>query len=458
MSSLVLTIKNDEQRKVLCRKIGQNFYLIGRDVFMINGKYYKESLTFVDHYDGIRKLKSEHYVHNAYTDASLSNTCYTTKTILVSTGNRGDTNPVCESAKNSLVPSWFSSDVYVPKNLSVVYPVRRNHKYYGCNDNPNYERVLESSLETTTRFSAISKELEELTFGFEIESSDGEIIENIVNQFKFVKLYDGSITGHEFVSIPLKVDNFHYVEQFCNLLQKACIKNMFCSTHIHLGGIPYSPENFTSIFSLFKRLEHEIHAIVPPYKKSLNYFVNKRNNGLGEIKDHCKYLPDHVDLALGSKNPKGFTQQLAQYFSNGRNIDLSHLGTTKYKDLFEGRKWNLNRYFFVNFVNYLFKKEGTIEFRLLESTFCFENILYWLLLNVAIVKYAIKEQTKVFARKDKITLEDCVYGIYSEEVAFKITEWISSRKYKFSKYLNTQNDFSSDTWFTRESDTSSIKW
>lgn len=457
--SQVVTVRNDEQPREACRKIGQNYYLMNRDVFEIGERWVREPLTFVDNYDGVRKLKSEHSYSTVYKDTNFNEVVTTTQVVTYYTSG-GSTRDICASALNTgkLIPSWFLEGAYIDKNYKRIHPVRRTHKHYSMNESPDTAKLILSKKESHVDFDCIKKELAGLTFGFEIETSEGEILNKIVNDYKFVKLYDGSITGHEFVSVPFKSENFDYVRQFCILLKKACNKNMFCSTHVHVGGIPYSAENFTAIFSLFKRLEHEIHSIVPPYKKSLNYFASKRQNGLGEMKDHCKYLPDHVNLAEGAKNPALFTKQVAVYFANGNKVNVEHLGSDYYNGIFDTRKWNLNRYFFVNFVNYLFKQNGTIEFRLLESTFCFEHILYWTLLNVAITKYAIKEKKKVFDRKEKITLEDCVYGTYSEDVAVKIFEWIQMRRNKYSNYLNSMDDFGGAHHFDNSTDVSAVTW
>jgi hypothetical protein len=463
MSQKVVTIKNDEHPKELCKKIGQNFYLINRDVFEIGDKWVREPLTFLDNFDGKRKIKNEHEYHTVYKDENLKEAVQTTKIIHYYNERVGGNTDICASVLKSgrLIPAWFVENAYIDKSYNRLFRVKRpSNKYYGMNEHPNTEQLIKSKKETSNDFDSVKKELSGLTFGFELESSDGEILESVVNQYKFVRLYDGSITGHEFVSVPLASDNFDYVKQFCFLLQKACTKNMFCSTHVHIGGIEFSAENFTSIFSLFKRLEHEIHALVPPYKKQISYFAQKRNSGLGDMKDHCKYLPDHISLVEAARNPTLFTKQVAQYFAGGGSlrINTEALGTDHYKNLFDTRKWNLNRYFFVNFVNYLFKKNGTIEFRLLESTFCFENILFWTLMNVAVMKYAIKEKKRVFDRKEKITLEDCVHRIYNNEVAEKVVGWMHSRRLKYSEYLNSLDDYSSNHYFDNKTDVSSIKW
>lgn len=104
----------------------------------------------------------------------------------------------------------------------------------------------------------------------------------------------------------------------------------------------------------------------------------------------------------------------------------------------------------------MFKENGTIEFRLLESTFSFPNILYWTLLNTAIVLYALKEKAKIFERKEKITLEDCVYSIYDERVSQKLLLWIQSRRQKYENYLTTMTDFSEDRHFAN--DISKVDW
>jgi len=88
--------------------------------------------------------------------------------------------------------------------------------------------------------------LRKYTYGFESETSKGELLPSVRLKYGFVKLYDGSITGNEYVSGIMDWRNLPLLEEFYNILKKTHLTNGDCSNHIHLGGIKYSEEKFLS--------------------------------------------------------------------------------------------------------------------------------------------------------------------------------------------------------------------
>ena len=63
----------------------------------------------------------------------------------------------------------------------------------------------------------------------------------------------------------------------------------------------------------------------------------------------------------------------------------------------------MSRYYYVNFTNYIMKmRNNTVELRLLQGTFNSDRILFWLLINIAIIEYALNNSLKIIDSKEKI--------------------------------------------------------
>lgn len=231
------------------------------------------------------------------------------------------------------------------------------------------------------------------TFGFELETSSGEINKKYSALLGFANLYDGSISGVEYVSKPMKYNNLHHLHKFL-LIAKACTNiNTYCSLHIHIGNVSKSDTNLLSMYLLFQRLTDELNQLIVPYKKDINFLYNKiQSTG----RDHCKNLPKLLERD---------TQEIYRLFK------ISGYTKTKLKEYIDGtNKWNIEgRYYTVNFMNYICKDiNNTVEIRSLQSTYNFDYIITWLLINCAVIDYSIKFSTKVLASKEKIELNDCL--------------------------------------------------
>lgn len=305
----------------------------------------------------------------------------------------------------------ISKGKYTPR--SKIYSISD----YSKDDFPENYKDVENSLSWVN-----------YTYGFELETSQGNMLEEACNAMGFAKLYDGSISGAEYVSDVFKSTNLHYLDNFLKLAYTCTDIDRFCSFHIHIGNVPKSDRNLLSMYVLFQRLTDELNQLIVPYKKDLRFLSEKLSvNG----RDHCKNLP---------KLLKNDSEEIYKLFK---------LNSYKYTDNLETyinstSKWNINgRYYNVNFINYICKNENsnTVEIRSLQSTYNFEYIITWLLINTAIIDYAINNSDKVLNSKEKIELNDCLdYYIKNTEILNILkTNIVSLKNLFYNEYYYNNN-------------------
>lgn len=312
---------------------------------------------------------------------------YTSKAIKIfaPVNNYGEYVTTCESFLDDYLANDFFYDI--EKNgfflLGSTYNLKSKPKsqerIYSLKD---YSRRLSNYTEKECKSLQF---LSDYTFGFEFETSESSLKENLANDLGFARLYDGSIGGEEYVSTPMRYTNFHELFRFMRVLKSFTNHNSNCSLHIHVGNVPKNDEILLSIYSLFQRLQEDLNLIIAPYKKDFNFLANKG-------KDHCKNLPLIDNLSR---------EKLLELFK------LTDRKLSNYLDLVS--KWNqLGRYYTVNFLNYICKNDSssTIEFRSLQMTLNYDYLLTWLIINTSILDYAVKNPKVVLNKKVKIQIED----------------------------------------------------
>lgn len=278
-------------------------------------------------------------------------------------------------------------------------------KIYSTNDHPDFKE-LTNNVKKNNKYNSLKKYLGKYTFGFEIETSSGNLEEKQEEELGFVKLYDGSITGHEYASVPFNYSTLDNVTNFCKLLKTSGHRvNSTCSTHIHIGNIPFTDQNLLSLYLIFYRLQDELHELCSPYKKDIRFLSQKK-----DLKDHCKYLVRPL-----SNNVQDIYKILFSNFNGA--LDIGTFPSSESEELLRRTsKWNvMSRYYYVNFTNYIMKmRNNTVELRLLQGTFNSDRILFWLLINIAIIEYALNNSLKIIDSKEKISISDCVSYYYGD--------------------------------------------
>lgn len=467
VSALVDTVSGKKAPREKCAKVNDVFYQYDVDIFKIDGVYWKESLTAVDISTGQRVVKEKTTLHDVFDKNFVLQK--SSKFFAYFLDPKNVKAEVKEKLVNTSIPGvsyvryWdptCKNDESLQKMLKVDYPVMMEPKYlkvlstkvlpavrnssdrvYSCSAHKGFKQLCKEmeagNFGTSKNFDFLPGNF---SYGFELETSDGQFLLDQPENYGFVTLYDGSISGHEYASVPMRKNNLGALKSFCETIQKNHVTNRFCSVHIHVGSVPYSQKNLLALYSLFYRLQDELHGIVSPFKKDLTFLTAKLK---GESKDHCQYLPKLPVLDMEHFNSAFFGWAKIKPSQYRTEESASILTSTT--------KWNVeSRYFFVNFTNYCMQNEGTIELRLLQGSLDFNRIFNWLAINTAIIQYALTNTDKILAAKDKIFMEDCVNEVYSADIASILNEY-SKEVASDNFYHKVQKDNkSADKYFANE--------
>lgn len=356
------------------------------DTIKLRNRYYLKKDVAKDTYTKEYELKK-----NLVFYLSFDNTIqYTSKPIAIKLSNDAIYTS-CESIlkdHEELVLNPLNLSEYISLDMSYTFP---NHKFTPDRKIYNIEHYSRPIKEYTDKELPSAYDfLKSYTYGFELETTGVPLDEKFTNNSGFAMLYDGSITGPEYTTAIMKSSNFHHLYDFMKLLSSVSSHDSTCSFHIHIGNVAYSDINLKAMYSLFQRLQEDLNLLIAPYKKDYMYLAQKQ-------KDHCQNLPlmspcEVSDIKELFNLRDYSTQDLRSYITRGD-------------------KWNMRgRYYSVNFLNYLCKEfpNNTVEIRSLQMTFNFDYVLTWLMINVAIIKYATEQSKTVLDKKVKIQLEDCL--------------------------------------------------
>ena len=265
--------------------------------------------------------------------------------------------------------------------------------------------------------------IDKYSFGFEIETSAGVLPEYKCKQLGLIPLRDGSISGHEYTTIPMKgIDGINLLANQMRELKENCSINRDCSIHLHLGGFPLEEDKILKLYNLCFDLQNEIGELFPYYVYNTSRY---KSNG----KDYCKKLPKKMNSM----------DVLYNFLADGNADWNGSLSRPHPNDPRRDRKWEVHsRYYYCNFINMLFGSNiKTVEFRIHNASTNIDKLVNWLYICIAILNYA-ENGTPINA----ITLKDVVEFSYSEDTTKILNDYIKIRK-DYNKMC--QNKFS-DTY------------
>jgi len=241
--------------------------------------------------------------------------------------------------------------------------------------------------------------LDGLSFGLEFETTQGYIPPRISSRLGVLPLRDGSISGLEFVTIPLSgKKGLQTIVETCKELQKRTSHNDDCSLHIHFGGVPRTEEYLVALYKVLTIVQDEMFSAFPIYKKE--------NHG---VKKKCYTAPLPVfkvfsEMGRKAKNAKEVKKSfgyLFKYLSMGQDYEqFSNLGNvTSHPADPEGRsKWNVrSRYHWVNLIPIIFGNKKTVEFRIHTATDDPNKVINFMFICAAILKYTKRKQNVILA-------------------------------------------------------------
>ena len=424
----VITIKGEELPISKCRKFNTLYYKIGDvniknsgDCYLINGKCYREETGLIV------------YNHSVNQYVILDNTLI-----------RG----VVDIIENELIIGYFNNSLKYSKVIDKmgkpVYlynpEIFKNNKEYReqlstgnfCHisklsankfntilfPNKDYKYSLpydskgiieyhlkgykEYNPEISNNIKNYAPLLEKLSFGLEFETTKGFIPDRILEQYGLIPLRDGSISGIEYVTVPMEGEKgLQCTADILKVLKERTEYNDdTCSLHLHLGNIPRTKEFILAFFKVGMKIQDEMFQMFPLYKK-YNYHIKNKN--------YSAPLPtfeilSQLDPSINSDNIDVNFGVLYRYLSMGQdfksvsnNLDnvLSHPA-----DPNGNQKWNVKpRYFLYNVIPLIFGNKQTIEFRIHTPTYDINKILPFIFMNSLIVNFTIQNQERILSGK-----------------------------------------------------------
>lgn len=332
---------------------------------------------------------------------------------------------------------------------------------YGQQGNSGFERCASTSKKfwDAQKFDSTLDKYEKFiafpTIGVEFEASQGYIPEQDCFNLGLVPVKDGSITGtsFEYITTVIADRKLAKLKVITEMMQRKLSVNESCSLHTHIGGISNDPETVVAMWMLLYQLRGELFQMLPPYKKSLDYFKSKRQ----AFKDHCKDLPPLGLMDACPRHKKGYTKkEYDAFIQEGFQTILSFLNegnspkkdsSGMYKHIREGKpKWEFNsRYYMVNFLPWLFENKRTIEFRSHSGTVNSDKTLNWVFIVNSIVKYAVENKEAIITMRDKLNLTDLIEYAYNdaEELVEYLKDYVLSRKAS-NMSMDTRHDIYGD--------------
>ncbi len=447
----VITIKGEELPISKCRKFNKVYYKIGDiniqnsgDCYLISGKCYREETglivynysvnqyvildnslikgvvdiienrLIIGYFNNCLKYSkivdeygSPHYLFNP--DIFKNNKQYREKL------SSGDFYHI-----SKLVAYKFNSIIFPSKNYKYSLPydskgiIENNLKNYIENYNPEISKSIKN----------YAPLLEKLTFGLEFETTKGFIPDRILDQYGLIPLRDGSISGIEYVTVPMEGEKgLQCTSDILSVLKERTeYDDNTCSLHLHLGNIPRTKEFILAFFKVGMRIQDEMFQMFPLYKK-YNYHIKNKN--------YSAPLPtfeilSQLDPVINENNIDNNFGVLYKYLSMGQDFksignDLNNV-IAHPADPNGNQKWNVvPRYFLYNVVPLIFGNKQTIEFRIHTPTYDVNKILPFILMNSLIVNFTIRNQDTILRNKSFLKEFNISNILYSQLDIYNIS-------------------------------------
>lgn len=468
---LVITVTGKEVERSKCRFINKKYYLAGRvneknsgDCYKVTDSRGRTKYTSVLSGKVIWNLEKQRYLHTSMNNriegvgasGDIEMIVSTPFNVIIMHKNRV-TLP-CESEEVALALGYrlpVSSNIYYPVS---DYPEKfftekrlpeSNYKSsldYGCeNVMEKYTKSYEKLFKIKTKYSkqvlafydACPEVFNKYTFGVEFETTRGMLLQEECDRLGLMPLRDGSITGIEYATIPLKGKKGLYalVEAF-ELLKLRTDNDFTCSMHVHVGGIERSKENITAFFNGMYMIQSDMYKYFPGYKEN-NANGAKRQNYTSPLP-----LRTFARMSHTSDNTEEDFGQLATFLTNGvenyigRGIDTI---THHPRNDNNNRKWNMRaRYLWFNLIPIIFTNKKTVEYRVFSMPDTTEKML--LFLSIALgTTYFMESNSSAISRDSFIlenyTVSNIMNGVFRNST---IDSMLRSRRVKV-RHLNNEN-------------------
>ena len=255
------------------------------------------------------------------------------------------------------------------------------------------------------------------TFGVELETCHSSDVPSIDLNVKAV--YDGSTDGLEYVSGILQGNKgVEQVRELCTHLQESgALTDRKCGVHIHVGGANFNRRFSIMILKLCLAIEDDIYKTLPRSRADNSY---------------CRFLPKNLVERMNFRNYKETLGTIICDQPIGREYNK--------KKGHPGGHYNSQRYYWANITNYSTSSgHNTVEFRPHGGTLEFSKVYNWMLICMAIVKFAENQQRRIWTSgmsKNPITLMEVLKYSLTDKLYKSVSEHCISRATKFGNVLS----------------------
>jgi hypothetical protein len=318
---------------------------------------------------------------------------------------------------------------------------REFENYYKKND-----------LEINTISKKLANLFKDYTFGLEFETTKGFLTRRECYKNGLVPLRDGSITGIEYVTIPLQGEKGIQTVQNCvKILKEKTDFDEQCSLHLHIGNIPRTEEFILAFFVTTALLQNELFRAFPLYKKYNFGYKNKNYSAPYPAETLLASMDGSINNDNLIKNfDKLFTflSEGVEYKNYQNNLDMIAVHPRNSDD---NHKWQVNtRYFIHNLIPLIFGNKQTIEFRIHTPTYDINKIIAFMTINIQIIEYVKHNSARILkdmrivdfrsilisncSNGEEINFAEHVYDYFMERIRF------NDQKCRESKLFFNESD------------------
>ncbi len=363
----IVTINNEELPISQCRKFDAGYYKVGDtnvensgDCYLIDNKYYRietGQIVFDNHVkkhvlkapnivNGIIALEKDGYQlgYFSMTDDNISTHVPNGNYLAINEDVFIDSKLYRERISNG---QYYHIELLDAREFNKM---RKPEQGYKTSLPYDSRTVLDQYIEVHNKLSVIpnknvnnfSEIIQGLTFGLEFETTEGFIPDRLLSKTGLIPLRDGSISGIEYVTIPLQgAKGLQTVVNACKVLKERTAYDETCALHLHLGGMPRTKEWILAFFRLTCQIQDNIFELFPIYKK-YNFGIKNKN--------YSKPFPIYelvslMDPSIDSNNINKNFDVLYSYLSMGQSFsevgnDLNNVQTHP-ADTNNNAKWNI---------------------------------------------------------------------------------------------------------------------
>lgn len=468
---VIVTIHGYNEYAVNCKKLKDGYYVKGKDLFCVNEEWILLPAKHFDHelkifvaddsnlYTGIVDVAED----GTETIGMFSINNYKHCVVKYSNGhvNRcmnynllNDKYYVENYAEGVFYKREGISQANLQKFSSKRLMLNNNGCVYNIMDEGSgveiYKEFYEKSkIKVENHLKYLSTYIKDISFGAELETISGALPPHLAHQYGIITCKDGSTKSDggyyppEFVTVPYKgVKGIQSLRDISKEIGKRSDIDIKCSLHLHLGGFKIDRLFMVSMFKLCNKIQGDIFKMFPHYKTNEIKFAGKEKN-------YCKKLPNflnHYQKGDFNKYINSSYEDIYTFLTGGKKF-TKDLNIKNKVNPWGNHKWDiLTRYYWVNFINPIFGKQDTIEFRLHTATLNPDKITNWLLICIAIIKFA-QNNPKDCLNDKKVKIEDILAYYkdaknteYGQKLADNLLAYYNLRKKYFAEKLN-QKDY-----------------